>query len=168
MGLSDGLRAYILDAPEAVIGSMHLPDVRMRKTLAGKFDYLHLFVKSQADMDRQFPRLAKHLQPDGQLWVSWPKRGQLETDLNLQAVIRIGYSHGMVESTTLSIDSEWSGIRFTHPKRGKRYRNSFGKLPDAGAAPTGIRSRSTARTRTRPGVHDERNKRPQARQPRAG
>ena len=130
MGLTEGLRSYIKNAPESAIGAMHLPELKAAKTLRGQFDYLHLFVKSQAEMDRQFPRFVKHLLPGGKLWVSWPKGGQHGTDLNLPVVIRIGYSHGMVESTTLSIDSEWSGIKFTHPKRGKRYQNSFGKLPE--------------------------------------
>lgn len=51
-------------------------------------------------------------------------------DLKLQDVIRIGYSNGLVESTTLSINSEWSGIKFTHPKPGKTYANSYGTLHD--------------------------------------
>jgi hypothetical protein len=130
MGLTQGLRSYILNAPESAISAMHLPDLIIAKSLRGQFDYLHLFVKSQAEMDRQFPRFVKHLQPGGKLWLSWPKSGQLGTDLSLPVVIRIGYGHGMVESTTLSIDAEWSGIKFTHPKRGKRYQNSFGKLPE--------------------------------------
>lgn len=45
---------------------------------------------------------------------------------------RIGYSHGLVESTTLSIDATWSAIKFTHPKPGKTYRNSYGQLPTSG------------------------------------
>lgn len=131
MKLTEGLRSYILNAPESAIRSMHLPGLKIGNTLRGKFDYLHLFVKSQAEMDRQFPRLVKHLRPDGKLWLSWPKGRRLGSDLSLPTVIRIGYRNGMVESTTLSIDSEWSSIRFTHPKRGKRYRNSFGTLPDS-------------------------------------
>lgn len=130
MGLKEGLRSYIQNAPESAIGAMHLPDLKLAKTLDGQFDYLHLFVKSQAEMEKEFPSFVKHLLPGGKLWLSWPKGGQLGSDLSLPVVIRIGYSHGMVESTTLSVDSEWSAIKFTHPKRGKRYRNSFGKLPE--------------------------------------
>jgi hypothetical protein len=131
MGLKAGLRSCVRGAPPSVIRSMRLPVLRRASALRGKFDYVHLFVKSQAQMNRQFPSAAKHLVPDGKLWVSWPKGGQLGTDLRLPAVIRIGYRHGMVESTTLSVSAEWSGIKFTRPKPGKRYRNSYGKLPGA-------------------------------------
>ena len=45
--------------------------------------------------------------------------------------IEIGYRHGLVESTCLRIDETWSGLKFTHPKRGKVYNNRFGTLPNA-------------------------------------
>ena len=62
------------------------------------------------------------------MWVSWPKGGKSGTDLNIQTVIKIGYDFGLVESTCLSINEIWSGLKFTHPKKGKVYNNSYGKL----------------------------------------
>ncbi|WP_214056781.1 hypothetical protein [Nocardioides aquaticus] len=44
-------------------------------------------------------------------------------------MIAIGYDAGMVESTCLSVDATWSGLRFTHPRPGRVYANSFGTLP---------------------------------------
>jgi len=129
MGLKSGLRSYLRGAPPSVMRSMKLPELERAITFRGKFDYVHLFLKSQAQMDRQFPGAVRHLASNGKLWVSWPKGGKAGTDLRLPTVIRIGYRHGMVESTTLSVSPEWSGIKFTRPKPGKRYRNSYGKLP---------------------------------------
>ena len=59
----------------------------------------------------------------------------METDLTLPHVIRIGLSHGLVGSTALSIDDMWSALKFTHPKHGKIYNNSFGRLPGAAVLP---------------------------------
>jgi hypothetical protein len=53
----------------------------------------------QAGLEAAFPALRDHLKRTGMLWVSWPKGGQSGTDLSLPQVIRIGYSHGIVEST---------------------------------------------------------------------
>jgi hypothetical protein len=47
-------------------------------------------------------------------------------------VIAIGYSAGLVESTCLRVDEVWAGLRFTRPKAGKVYANSFGTLPQGG------------------------------------
>ena len=62
------------------------------------------------------------------LWASWPKGEKLGTDLNIKTVIKLGYDYGLVESTCLRIDAIWSGLKFTHPKKGKVYHNSYGKL----------------------------------------
>lgn len=129
MGLKPGLRSHFRDAPTSALEAMHLPTLDVARTLSGEFDYLHLFTTSQAEMAVSFPARARHLRDTGKLWVSWPKAKQLGTDLTLPQVIRIGYDHGLVESTTLSVDSTWSAIKFTHPKPGKTYRNSYGTLP---------------------------------------
>lgn len=133
MGLKQGLRAHLRNAPAKAVEAIKLPELEISKQLRGTFDYIHLFVKSRSQLDKEFPKLRDHLRPSGKLWVSWPKSKQLDTDLTLPTVIRVGYDHGMVESTTLSIDSTWSGIKFTHPKQGKTYKNSYGKLPDRNA-----------------------------------
>ena len=62
------------------------------------------------------------------MWVSWPKGDSWVLTSRCQHVIRIGYSHGLVESTTLSVDETWSAIKFTWPKAGKVYRNGYGQL----------------------------------------
>ena len=62
------------------------------------------------------------------LWVSWPKGGQLDSNLSLPKVIKIGYKFGLVESTCLRVNSIWSALKFTHPKKGKTYHNSHAKL----------------------------------------
>lgn len=128
MGLRPGMRTCFRHAPAAALEAIELPDLVVVAALRGDFDYLHLFATSQAEMEREFPTLRDHLKPQGRLWVSWPKARQLGTDLTLPHVIRIGYRHGLVESTTLSIDATWSAIKFTHPKPGKTYRNSYGTL----------------------------------------
>jgi hypothetical protein len=128
MGIKNGMRAILIEAPVEAIDSMDLPEIEIGRELNGMFDYIHLFVKEQAGLRRDFPTLKSHLKPSGMLWISWPKAGQLGTDLNIRNIIGIGYGFGLVESTCLSIDAVWSGLKFTHPKEGKVYQNSYGKL----------------------------------------
>ena len=128
MGIKQNARAYFMNAPHDAVASINFPDIEFAGRLAGEFDYIHLFVIQQVEQIRMFPKLKAHLKLDGVLWVSWPKGGQLGTDLSLPKVISIGYQYGLVESTTLSINPIWSAIKFTFPKKGKVYKNSYGKL----------------------------------------
>lgn len=129
MGIKPGTRAHLVAAAPSTAAAMELPPLDIPPGLDGEFDYLHLFTTTEADMHTEFPRLKRHLAASGMLWVSWPKGRKLGTDLSLPIVIRIGYSHGLVESTCLSVDDTWSALKFTHPKPGKIYRNSHGILP---------------------------------------
>ena len=128
MGIKNGMKGLLADTPDEAVNSINLPDIEMSEELNGDFDYIHLFVKNQAALKEKFPVVKSHLNVTGMLWVSWPKGGQLGTDLNIKNIIDIGYGYGLVESTCLSIDPTWSGLKFTHPKKGKVYNNSYGKL----------------------------------------
>ena len=128
MGIKYDSKAYFIDAPSDAVDAICLPKIELAKTLNGEFDYIHLFVKKEIEQIKIFPKLKEHLNINGMLWVSWPKGGGLGTDLSLPKVISIGYYFGLVESTCLSINSTWSAIKFTHPKKGKIYNNSHAEL----------------------------------------
>ena len=129
MGVEASQRAYLEGAPADAVVAMRLPELDLQAELAGAFDHLHLFVVTQEEMRERFAELRDHLRPRSMLWVSWPKGGRLGTDLTMRSVIAIGYGLGMVESTCLRVDDTWAALKFTHPKPGKVYRNSYGTLP---------------------------------------
>ena len=129
MGIKEGWRAIFVDAPETARAAIAPRRLDVAPRLEGSFDYIHPFTTRREELGRTFPKLTAHLGPTGMLWVSWPKSGQLGTDLTLPAVIRIGYRHGLVESKTLSVDATWSAIKFTHPVKGKAYNNKYGQIP---------------------------------------
>lgn len=129
MGIEEGTRTFMVNAPKMAFEAISLLSLDIDTALEGDFGYIHLFALSQAELDKLLPKLKAHLGATARFWVSWPNGGKLGTDLTLPHVIRIGYSHGLVESTALSVDGTWSAIKFTHPKRGKTYNNRYGRLP---------------------------------------
>ncbi len=122
-------RALLVGAPAEVIEGLGLPAVRWVGPV-GPADHIHLFVTRSDDLVDTFPGLRDRVAPGGRLWVSWPKAGRLGSDLTIREVIRIGYDLGMVESTCLRVDDTWAALCFTRPKPGRRYANSYGRLPD--------------------------------------
>lgn len=128
MGIRENSRAIFVNPDKEAINHIEIPSLDISTRLEEGFDYIHLFVKRQSELIEHFPTLKEYLNPNGMMWVSWPKSGKLGTDLNIKTVIKIGYDFGLVESTCLSISKIWSGLKFTHPKKGKIYNNSYGKL----------------------------------------
>src|SRR5688572_10480570 len=131
MGIKEDVRAIFINAPPGAIKSIDPPNLDVASSLRGHFDYIHFFTTKQTALHNKFPKLKEHLHENGMLWISWPKARQKETDLTLTVVIKIGYDYGLVESKTFGIDATWSAMKFTHPKKGKIYRNKYGKLKDS-------------------------------------
>ncbi len=130
MGVKENSRAVFVNAQKEALENINLPTLKIQEKMEEELDYIHLFVKTQTEFITYFPKLKQHLKLNGMLWVSWPKGGKLGTDLNIKSVIKLGYDFGLVESTCLSINDIWSGLKFTHPKKGKVYNNSYGKLKE--------------------------------------
>lgn len=131
MGIRPGTRAHIIGATPEVLNALALPRLTLTEQLEGGYGYLHLFVTAPQQMEELFPALRNHLCAGAMLCVSWPKGRKLGTELTLPKVIGIGYSHGLVESKTIAVDSTWSAIKFTHPRPGQQYNNSYGTLPNS-------------------------------------
>ncbi|MDF1502370.1 hypothetical protein [Roseisolibacter sp. H3M3-2] len=129
LGVGADDRVYLAHAPAAVRDALALPPARVAARLTGEFAHLHVFVDDADALAAAFARLKPHLAPRGRLWVSWRKGAPKGEGLRLTEIIRVGYDHGLVESKTVSVDDTWSAIKFTHPRPGVRYRNSYGRLP---------------------------------------
>ena len=71
------------------------------------------FVTRRAELARRFPWFVRALEPDGGLWVAWPKKTSgVATDLVFDAVQEVGLDAGLVDNKVCAIDATWSGLRF--------------------------------------------------------
>jgi hypothetical protein len=129
MGIKEVAHILLVNAPPEAIQAIDLPAVTITTTASGMFDHILLLVKTRAEAEALLSKLKQCISRGGKLWVIWPKGGKLGTDLGIKEVIRIGYNQKLVESTNLRIDDTWTALKFTHPKQGKVYNNSYGKLP---------------------------------------
>ncbi|MFH1183868.1 MAG: hypothetical protein V1755_02370 [Chloroflexota bacterium] len=51
-------------------------------SLTGTFDWIQIFVHSEAELRRLVPKAARALTPEGMLWISFPKgSSKIQTDL---------------------------------------------------------------------------------------
>ena len=79
----------------------------------GSLDFAILFVKSRAELAKDFASLRDRLEPAGMLWVAWPKRTSgVPTDLVEGIVREFGLEAGLVDVKVCAIDDTWSGLKF--------------------------------------------------------
>ena len=67
----------------------------------------------RAELQRRFAALRDTLDPADGLWFAWPKKSsKLDTDLDFDAVQRIGLDPGLVDNKSCAIDAHWQAVRF--------------------------------------------------------
>lgn len=75
-------------------------------------DFVHLFVTSRKDLERELRRWRARIAPAGMIWVSWPKRAaRVPTDVTEDAVREVALPMGLVDVKVCAIDEIWSGLK---------------------------------------------------------
>ncbi len=115
LGIKAGFRVSLLGAPTEVreLLRTELAECEMIRDDGNIPDFAMSFVKSKADLAREFKRITKRLAPAGMFWVAWPKKTSgVATDLNESIVREIGLAVGLVDVKVCAVTEIWSGLKF--------------------------------------------------------
>ncbi|MBX7527087.1 DUF3052 family protein [Qipengyuania vesicularis] len=119
LNLRDGQRVWFHAMPETVIDEIdeYALELIFVADPAEGVDAAHIFVTETTDLETRLARLKDQIAKDGQIWVSWPKKGSgFETALDQAEVQRIGLACGLVDTKKCAVDEIWSGLKFVIPK----------------------------------------------------
>ena len=110
-----GCKALALNAPQDYFQLLApLPeDVEFSDSPGEALDFVHLFVKDQAQLDANIEAALAAVKYDGLLWISYPKGSSgVKTDINRDSLWEILLEKGIRPVTQVSIDKTWSALRF--------------------------------------------------------
>jgi hypothetical protein len=100
LGLREGSRVLITAEGDA-------------QRLRGPYDVIVLFVVSRRALERRFRALARQLEPNGRLWIGWPKKTSgIPTDLDEHVLREVILPSGLVDNKVAAIDERWTGFQF--------------------------------------------------------
>lgn len=116
----EGMRGIMLNVSKDILRLFENSPIHFETELVGNFDYIHIFVINKENLRSEFLKVKDCLKPDGLLWVSWPKGGELGTDLNANKVRDIGLSAGLVDVKVAAINDTWSGLKFVFRVRDRK------------------------------------------------
>ena len=127
LGIKPGFRIFVAGAPAdyASITGKLPARVTIVPRLTGAIDMVHLFAANAAGLGDKLRRYREAIQPDGMVWVSWPKKSSgLATDVTEDVVRAVALPLGFVDVKVCAIDETWSGlklmVRRTNRKRAGR------------------------------------------------
>lgn len=117
LGIKPNTKVLLINSPKTY--NQELTSIRKEITLTEQanaaIDFAHFFTKSKEELVKEFPKLAKNLAKNGQLWISWPKgTSKIPTDLNENIIREIGLENGLVDVKVIAVDEIWSGLKFIY------------------------------------------------------
>ncbi|MFB0611326.1 DUF3052 family protein [Aurantiacibacter poecillastricola] len=114
LNLRDGQRVWFDGMPESVqdeIGEYAL-ELTGTNGPADEVDAAHIFVTEHLALETKLMELRESLAKDGQVWVSWPKKGSgVETEIDEHDVREAGLALGFVDTKKCAVDETWSGLK---------------------------------------------------------
>jgi hypothetical protein len=75
-------------------------------------DIVHIFVDSQAALDRELKKARSAIRSDGAIWVSWPKKSaKIPTDLDENRIRSTALKTDLVDVKVCAVSETWSGLK---------------------------------------------------------
>jgi hypothetical protein len=118
LGIKSGFNAHLVNAPDyyyALFDDMP-DDVNFNNDTNILQDFIHFFVKQQDELLATLPLLKQRLQPNGMIWVSWPKKAsKVPTDITEDTIRNFALKVGLVDIKVCAVDEVWSGLKLVIP-----------------------------------------------------
>ena len=116
LGIKAGSKLALVGAPDDFADALGALPAGVKAVELGRargpFDVVVAFFESEAAFKKQLPKLHAVLEPNGGLWIAWPKRASgVVTDMTEHAVRKYGLPRGLVDNKVCAIDATWSGLR---------------------------------------------------------
>ena len=112
LGIKDGMALYAIGAPRDYAALLEIPARFGTRPSKDGADFVHLFVTSLAELDRQLPLARKAMKPGGMLWVSWYKKAsRIPTDVTEDLIRARALKTDLVDVKVCAVSDVWSGLK---------------------------------------------------------
>lgn len=114
LGIKEGYRVRTSGAPGDYLDLVNPvpPNVTISSRISTRIDIWHLFTKSLTELQSKLPTLMRAVQPDGTIWVSWPKRSSgVPSTVTEDSIRKVALPLGLVDVKVCAIDETWSGLK---------------------------------------------------------
>ena len=114
LNLRDGMRVWFDAMPASVADEIdeYALELRFVADPADGIDAAHVFVTERSILEERLTSLRYQIAPDGQIWVSWPKKAaKVPTDITEDTIRELCLPLGLVDTKVCAVDEVWSGLK---------------------------------------------------------
>ena len=114
LGIDVGTTVVTVGAPPSyakLLGPLPM-QARITSRLPKTPAFVHVFATSRNDLAAHLRKLRPTIDPDGVVWVSWPKKSaKVATDITEDTIREIALPLGFVDIKVCAVDETWSGLK---------------------------------------------------------
>lgn len=114
LGIESGFKVVARHAPEGYeLLISPLPSrVSIGKRVTKSTNLVHIFVVDKTVLKRELESLRESINPDGIVWVSWPKKAsKVATSITEDTIREVCLPLGFVDVKVCSVSEIWSGLK---------------------------------------------------------
>ena len=123
LGIKPKQRLYVKNPPDDyhnLIAPMY-DKVCLLTRATNNIDLAHVFTTKAKELAQNLSLLIHKINPDGMIWVSWPKKSsKVATDITEDTIREICLPMGLVDVKVCAVDDIWSGLKLVIRKELRR------------------------------------------------
>ena len=74
------------------------------------------FSQQAKDLHKDIRLLKNEIEPNGIIWISWPKKAsKVITDITEDVIRNLALANGLVDIKVCAVDETWSGLKLVIP-----------------------------------------------------
>ncbi len=122
LGIAGEIVFHVRHAPEGFVAGLgDVGDAIEQRSLLPPLDVIVAFHTHRLALLAEWPKLTAAAEPDGVVWIVWPKPGtDVPTDLNEEVLREELLSTGWVDNKACGVDEAWSALRFAQRVQRRR------------------------------------------------
>ncbi len=111
LGIKPEMKLLLINAPDDYFTLVE-EDLTKQLVKTSNADFVHLFVTSRKELEKQFLSLSKKLSPTAVIWISWYKKSaKIPTDVTGDVIREIVLPTGWVDIKVCAVSELWSGLK---------------------------------------------------------
>jgi hypothetical protein len=115
LGIKSAERIFAINAPKEYarwLGALPAGTEFVSDPPTGGVGFVHLFVTSLSDLEKQLPRARLAMTQSGSLWVSWYKKSaKIPTDVTEDDIRNRALKTDLVDVKVCAVTDIWSGLK---------------------------------------------------------
>ncbi|MEO6453667.1 MAG: hypothetical protein ABIN97_06350 [Ginsengibacter sp.] len=122
LGFKEGYKIRLINQPDYYFDLFtDMPEyISILSDKKSTKNLIHFFTKHAKELNATIPLLKNEIEPNGIIWISWPKKAsKIVTDVNEDIIRNIALANGLVDIKVCAVDETWSGLKLVIPVKNR-------------------------------------------------